>query len=298
MVSDRDRRPAWSAARRRTPPATSGTDSVTVKLDKTAADHHRRDHERHARQQRLVRRPGDGDVHLLRRPVRHRRLPRPGDARPPTAPTSRRPAPRRTRPATSRSATVVGHQHRPGEADADHRGRQRRRAAPTPWAPSRRPPAPPPTASPAWRPARSPSPAATPTAWARSTTRRPRPTRPATPAPVTGTYRVIYRFDGFLQPINDTAHQIGTEHQRVQGRQHRSGEVPAEEGRRHGRPGGHRSGMADPGQGQRDERAGGRDGLQPPRPTAAATSGTTPPLSSTSTTGRRRAPVATTGGSV
>jgi hypothetical protein len=26
----------------------------------------------------------------------------------------------------------------------------------------------------------------------------------------TGTYRVIYRFDGFLQPINDTAHQIGT----------------------------------------------------------------------------------------
>jgi hypothetical protein len=25
----------------------------------------------------------------------------------------------------------------------------------------------------------------------------------------TGTYRVIYRFDGFLQPINDTAHQIG-----------------------------------------------------------------------------------------
>ena len=26
---------------------------------------------------------------------------------------------------------------------------------------------------------------------------------------VTGTFRVIYRFDGFLQPINDTAHQIG-----------------------------------------------------------------------------------------
>ena len=26
---------------------------------------------------------------------------------------------------------------------------------------------------------------------------------------VTGTYKVIYRFDGFLQPINDTAHQIG-----------------------------------------------------------------------------------------
>jgi hypothetical protein len=26
---------------------------------------------------------------------------------------------------------------------------------------------------------------------------------------VTGTYRVIYRFDGFLQPINDTAHQVG-----------------------------------------------------------------------------------------
>ncbi|MCU1402637.1 MAG: hypothetical protein JWM70_961, partial [Microbacteriaceae bacterium] len=26
----------------------------------------------------------------------------------------------------------------------------------------------------------------------------------------TGTYRVIYRFDGFLQPINDTAHQVGT----------------------------------------------------------------------------------------
>ncbi|MCU1584944.1 MAG: hypothetical protein JWM49_1500, partial [Microbacteriaceae bacterium] len=25
-----------------------------------------------------------------------------------------------------------------------------------------------------------------------------------------GTYRVIYRFDGFLQPINDTAHQVGT----------------------------------------------------------------------------------------
>jgi hypothetical protein len=26
----------------------------------------------------------------------------------------------------------------------------------------------------------------------------------------TGTYRVIYRFDGFLQPINDTAHQVDT----------------------------------------------------------------------------------------
>ncbi len=26
---------------------------------------------------------------------------------------------------------------------------------------------------------------------------------------VTGTFRVVYRFDGFLQPINDTAHQIG-----------------------------------------------------------------------------------------
>lgn len=26
---------------------------------------------------------------------------------------------------------------------------------------------------------------------------------------VTGSYRVIYRFDGFLQPINDTAHQVG-----------------------------------------------------------------------------------------
>ncbi|WP_159600654.1 OmpL47-type beta-barrel domain-containing protein [Agromyces humi] len=29
-------------------------------------------------------------------------------------------------------------------------------------------------------------------------------------ATTTGTYRVIYRFDGFLQPINDTAHQVGT----------------------------------------------------------------------------------------
>jgi hypothetical protein len=27
---------------------------------------------------------------------------------------------------------------------------------------------------------------------------------------VTGSYKVIYRFDGFLQPINDTAHQVGT----------------------------------------------------------------------------------------
>jgi len=27
---------------------------------------------------------------------------------------------------------------------------------------------------------------------------------------VTGTYKVVYRFDGFLQPINDTAHQVGT----------------------------------------------------------------------------------------
>lgn len=27
---------------------------------------------------------------------------------------------------------------------------------------------------------------------------------------ITGTYNVIYRWDGFLQPINDTAHQIGT----------------------------------------------------------------------------------------
>jgi hypothetical protein len=29
-------------------------------------------------------------------------------------------------------------------------------------------------------------------------------------ASVTGSYRVIYRWDGFLQPINDTAHQVGT----------------------------------------------------------------------------------------
>jgi hypothetical protein len=29
-------------------------------------------------------------------------------------------------------------------------------------------------------------------------------------AQVTGTFRVVYRFDGFLQPINDTAHQVGT----------------------------------------------------------------------------------------
>ncbi|MET0887192.1 MAG: PxKF domain-containing protein, partial [Mycetocola sp.] len=26
---------------------------------------------------------------------------------------------------------------------------------------------------------------------------------------ITGTYRIIYRFSGFLQPINDTAHQVG-----------------------------------------------------------------------------------------
>ena len=26
----------------------------------------------------------------------------------------------------------------------------------------------------------------------------------------TGTYKVVYKFDGFLQPINDTAHQVGT----------------------------------------------------------------------------------------
>ncbi|MDP9317494.1 MAG: PxKF domain-containing protein [Actinomycetota bacterium] len=26
----------------------------------------------------------------------------------------------------------------------------------------------------------------------------------------TGSYKVVYRFDGFLQPINDTAHQTGT----------------------------------------------------------------------------------------
>jgi hypothetical protein len=25
-----------------------------------------------------------------------------------------------------------------------------------------------------------------------------------------GTYKVVYKFDGFLQPINDTAHQVGT----------------------------------------------------------------------------------------
>jgi hypothetical protein len=30
------------------------------------------------------------------------------------------------------------------------------------------------------------------------------------PRRATGTYRVVYRFDGFLQPINDTAHQVGT----------------------------------------------------------------------------------------
>jgi hypothetical protein len=29
-------------------------------------------------------------------------------------------------------------------------------------------------------------------------------------ATTTGSYKVVYRFDGFLQPINDTAHQVGT----------------------------------------------------------------------------------------
>jgi hypothetical protein len=29
-------------------------------------------------------------------------------------------------------------------------------------------------------------------------------------AATTLTYRVIYRWDGFLQPVNDTAHQVGT----------------------------------------------------------------------------------------
>jgi hypothetical protein len=31
-----------------------------------------------------------------------------------------------------------------------------------------------------------------------------------TSVPLTGKYTVTYRFDGFLQPINDTAHQVGT----------------------------------------------------------------------------------------
>ncbi|HET6825093.1 MAG TPA: PxKF domain-containing protein, partial [Amnibacterium sp.] len=30
------------------------------------------------------------------------------------------------------------------------------------------------------------------------------------PTTIPGSYKVIYRWDGFLQPINDTAHQIGT----------------------------------------------------------------------------------------
>jgi hypothetical protein len=33
------------------------------------------------------------------------------------------------------------------------------------------------------------------------------PTRQATRCPVSATYQVVYHFDGFLQPINDTTHQ-------------------------------------------------------------------------------------------
>ena len=45
---------------------------------------------------------------------------------------------------------------------------------------------------------------------------------------MSGTLRSIYRWDGFLQPINDTAHQVGHGHQHLQGRQHRAGQVPTE----------------------------------------------------------------------
>ena len=78
---------------------------------------------------------------------------------------------------------------------------------------------------------------------------------------VTGTFKVIYRFDGFLQPINDTAHQIGTTTSIFKA----GSTVPAKfqvkksDGTR--RPSGHRPRLADPGQGQRHNRAGRRVGL-------------------------------------
>ncbi|MDQ4133536.1 MAG: PxKF domain-containing protein [Actinomycetota bacterium] len=49
----------------------------------------------------------------------------------------------------------------------------------------------------------------TPTAWAPSPTRRRRATWPATRPPRRSPTASIYRWDGFLQPINDTAHQVG-----------------------------------------------------------------------------------------
>ena len=58
---------------------------------------------------------------------------------------------------------------------------------------------------------------------------------------VTGTYKVIYRFDGFLQPINDTAHQVGVSTSVFKAGSTVPVEVPAEERRRHGRPGGRRA---------------------------------------------------------
>ena len=75
----------------------------------------------------------------------------------------------------------------------------------------------------------------------------------------TGTYKVVYRFDGFLQPINDTAHQVGTSTSVFKA----GSTVPVKFQLKNAvglaGPVGHRAGLADPGQGRRDEPAGRRD---------------------------------------
>ena len=237
----------------------NGTDSVTVKLDKTAPTITGAIATTTPNGQRLVHRAGDGALHLLRRAVRHRRLPRRLDP-------DRRTAPNQSVTGTAtdnagnsatrhgRRASTSTHEH-PTITSSTSPTAASTRSAPCPAPRARRP-----TASPASpERARSRSPAATPTASARSPTPRPPPTRPATRRTATGTYRVMYRFDGFLQPINDTAHQVGPSTSIFKAGQHRAGEVPAEEGRRDGRPGQHALPIwLTPGQGQRDDGAGRR----------------------------------------
>ena len=81
--------------------------------------------------------------------------------------------------------------------------------AATPSAPRRRPPAPRRTSTPGW-------PACTVTVTGGNANGVGTFTWTATAkdnagntTTITGTYTVTYRFDGFLQPINDTAHQVG-----------------------------------------------------------------------------------------
>jgi hypothetical protein len=110
-------------------------------------------------------------------------------------------------------------------------------------------------------------------------------------ATVSGSYRVIYRFDGFLQPINDPAHQVGAGESVFKG----GSTVPVKFQLKWGavpwcRPTPRRSGWCPPRAAPRRRRPARRS--TPSLPTALAATGGKGP--NTSSAGRRRAPRAGT----